>query len=237
MKLKNALKQSKEQTKTCIECFKDFKVKSFRNVFAYSHISCDKCFNLYSPKFYTFYVGGKKCLSLYDYDENFKSKLFQFKGCYDVALAPSFLDTFAWELKIMFMNYIIVPVPSWVKDDEERGFNHVEEIFQVIGLKMVKLFIKVKEYKQSDQSFENRKEINAIINLIDNVDIKYKNVLLVDDVITSGNTIKRCINLLVDKGIKNIKILTLSVSKHHPIKKENMLRKAFLKLKKLNKVD
>ena len=91
-------------------------------------------------------------------------------------------------------------------------------------------------YKQSEQSADNRSNIKNIIE-IKNVDLRDKKILLVDDVITTGNTLKACINLLISKGAKSVKILTLSMVKNKQNDKTSMLKKAFLKLVKINKVD
>lgn len=226
------MKQLKTPTKNCLECFNDYKDKSLRNIIVGTENICDKCFNQLSIKFYSFKVDGISCLSLYDYDDYFRSRLFQFKGCYDIALAKSFIETYIAELTILYWGYIIIPIPSNKEDDEERGFNHVVEVFKNIPLTMEHVFIKNKLHKQSDQSFEKRNEIHHVIDKIDSVKLKDKKVLLVDDVITSGNTIKRCINLLREKGCKKIKVLTLSASKHLEKGKESFIKKVVEKMKK-----
>lgn len=236
-KLKNVLATLKQPTRICIDCFKEKYDRSLRTLLNKDLSTCDKCFNIFSIKFYSFKVLGFSCLSLYDYDDEFRSKLFQLKGCYDIVLAQSFLETYARELSILYSGYTIVMVPSSKEDDKKRGFNHVEEIFKVLKLDVLEnVFYKEVTYKQSDQKFDDRGNIKKIIK-INKIDLSNKKILLVDDVITSGNTIKTCINLLVNNGVKKIKILTLSLSKHYNLKRENMLKKAWKKLIKINKVD
>lgn len=236
-KLKNVLTTLKQPTKICIDCFDEKYERSLRTLFNKALSTCDKCFNVFSIKFYSFKVLGFSCLSLYDYDDEFRSKLYQLKGCYDIVIAKSFLETYARELSILYSGYIIVCAPSSKDDDMKRGFNHVIEIFKVLKLNLIEnVFYKEIAYKQSDQKFDDRKNIEKVIK-INKIDLKDKKILLVDDVITSGNTIKTCLNLLLNSGVKHIKILTLSVSKHYNLKRENMLKKALKKLMKINKVD
>lgn len=103
----------------------------------------------------------------------------------------------------------MIPAPSYQKNDEERGFNHVEEMFSVLNLKMKKCIHKTKQVKQADLTTKERQEIGSVLE-IDNVDLSGKNVLLVDDVYTTGSTIKAMINLVRQKGAKKIKVLLMS---------------------------
>ena len=55
------------------------------------------------------------------------------------------------------------------------------------------------------------KHLNSIaINRNSSVDIYGKNVLLFDDVITTGNTIRACVQKLLDGGAKKVAVLTLA---------------------------
>ena len=236
MKLKNVLNLSMNQTFFCVNCFKESNKISLRNIFIDSPTICDKCFNQFSIHFYKFKVLGFSCLSIYDYDDVFKSRLYQLKGCYDIVLARSFLESFIDELNLIYRSFYLVFVPSSLQDDLARGFNHVKVIFSFLKLKQLDILYKKMNYKQSEQSADNRSNIKNIIE-IKNVDLSDKKILLVDDVITTGNTLKACINLLINKGAKSIKILTLSMAKNKQNDKTSMLKKAFLKLVKINKVD
>ena len=96
-----------------------------------------------------------------------------------------------------------------MKSDKERGFNHVEEIFSVLKLKILKCIHKTKQVKQADLTTKEREKIGKVLR-IDDVDLKHKKVLLVDDVFTTGSTIKSMIKLVKEKGAKNIKVLLMS---------------------------
>ena len=108
-----------------------------------------------------------------------------------------------------FNNYIIVPAPSSKKSNEERGFNHVEEMFSVLHLKMLKCIHKTKDVKQADLNTEDRAKIGDVL-VIDDVDLTGKKILLVDDVYTTGATIKSMIKLVKQKGAKKVKVLLMS---------------------------
>ena len=126
---------------------------------------------------------------MYDYDDLIQSTLYQFKGCFDIELSGVFLDYFRWYLHFKYLDYVIVPAPSSKENDSERGFNHVIEIFKHLRLK--------------------RKNIKDIL-AIKNVNLTNKKILIVDDVCTTGSTIKAMIELVKSKHPKTIKVLVMS---------------------------
>ena len=147
---------------------------------------------------------------IYKYDSTIKTYLYQFKGCFDYELYPVFLFRFKFMLHFMYRDYYIVPAPSYKEDDEKRGFNHVEMIYSVLNLKILKLFIKTEHHKQTDCTRNERSEIYKYMKVNSNVDVKGKKILLVDDVFTTGSTMKSMIKLLKQLKPSKIKILVLS---------------------------
>ena len=150
---------------------------------------------------------------IYKYDSTIKTYLYQFKGCFDYELYPVFLFRFKFMLHFMYRDYYIVPAPSYKEDDEKRGFNHVEMIYSVLNLKILKLFIKTEHHKQTECTKRERMEIYKYMKVKEDIDIKGKKVLLVDDVFTTGSTMKCLIDLIKDKGPKIVKVLVLSKTK------------------------
>lgn len=145
---------------------------------------------------------------MYDYDDLIQSTLYQFKGCFDIELSGVFLDYFRWYLHFKYLDYVIVPAPSSKENDSERGFNHVIEIFKHLRLKIEPCIYKTKNIKQSDLSAEERKNIKDIL-AIKNVNLTNKKILIVDDVYTTGSTIKAMIELVKSKHPKTIKVLVM----------------------------
>lgn len=131
----------------------------------------------------------------------------------DIALSMVFLSPFKNYLELIYKDYIILPIPSTLSSDKKRGFNHVKEIAKTLNLKVKEVFYKSKDYKQTSQRFEKRKEIKNVIKLKGTLD-KTKKYLLLDDVITSGSTIKTCVDLLKKQGIKHVKVLVISDNYH-----------------------
>ena len=159
---------------------------------------------------------------LYIYNDFFKELLYRYKGLGDLALAPVFLEPFKKYLKKRYKGYIIVIVPSNVNDNFRRGFAFLPWIFKSLNFEMISPFTKQKEYKQA--SSKHREDIKNIIVFKENIFVSNKKLLIVDDVITSGYTLKTCMDLLRKKHPKKIDYLVLA-SKKENIKKSTKLLK------------
>ncbi len=109
----------------------------------------------------------------------------------------------------------MIPVPSYEEDDKIRGFNHVETIFSRIKLPMVKALHKTDHFKQAENSGKERKNIKDYLKIKNVPGITGKKVLLVDDVYTTGSTMKACIELVQKLNPKEIKILVMSKTIFH----------------------
>ena len=156
-----------------------------------------------------FSVDGVECFHIYYYNAKIQEMLYQYKGCKDFELHSVFLEYYLPYLNFKFNGYTIIPAPSSKQSDEERGFNHVEEIFKNLRLKMLKCIHKTKQVKQADLTTKEREKIGQYL-VIDDIDLSHKKVLLVDDVYTTGSTIKSMIKLVREKGAKKIKVLLMS---------------------------
>ena len=206
----NLYETLKEPTKICKICFKEIKCKKLSIIFSKNEILCPECSSLFKPVFKRFYVKGIPALAIYHYDETIRTYLYQFKGCFDYELYPVFLYRFVFYLRFLYKDYVIVPAPSYIEDDEIREFNHVEEIFSLLNLKIVKAFIKTEHHKQTEATMKTRHEIRNYMKVNEGIDITGKKILLVDDVFTTGSTMKTMIRLVRKLKPAKIKILVLS---------------------------
>ena len=197
------------QTRVCKLCFKEIKDNSINSFLGKNYSLCSNCYKKLEPKFISFKNDGVKCLALYQYNEDLKGLIYQFKGCFDYELKDIFLDRFKTVLKLYFYDYLAVPVPSYKDDDLVRQFNHVEEAFKGLGIKYVKVIEKTKRIKQSDQHKNDRAKIGNFLRIVNGEQIYKKKILLVDDIFTTGSTIKACISLLKQYQPKKIKVLVL----------------------------
>ena len=204
----------KERTEICKICFKEYSRNSLRTIFHNDQI-CYACYKKLKPVFISHKIDDIKALSIYYYDEDIKTFLYQLKGCYDIELSSVFLANFVYLLKIRFHNYYVIPIPSYHLDDVAREFNHVEEVFKYLKLPMLKILYKSEKYKQSDHKAKDRHLISNYLKVSDLKQVENKRILLVDDVITTGSTLRAAIKLIKEGHPKCIRILTIAMTKEH----------------------
>ena len=208
------------RTKICKLCFKEYKDYSLNSLFRKNISLCPDCQKKLEPKFIRFRVEGVDGTAIYEYNEDLKGLIYQFKGCYDFELKDIFLERFKYELKLHFYDYLAVPVPSYSDDDVVREFNHVEEAFKSLNMRYLKLIEKTERVKQSDRHQKERENIGDFLRISQNENLRGKKILLVDDIFTTGSTIKACLKLLKSLNPKKIKVLVLCkvVGKEHMAK-------------------
>ncbi|MDD3383584.1 MAG: phosphoribosyltransferase family protein [Bacilli bacterium] len=190
----------------CQKQIKDFSLNKFLNP---NELICDNCYCQMNSIDKKFKINGIKAIALYKYNDFMKKVILQIKMHKDYELAQNILNNKINSLKRKFKNYYLVYVPSTKDSDQQRGFNHVETIFNGIGIKKDNIFFKKENYKQSNIKFKDRNKISKIIDLKKRPQINQK-YLIVDDIITSQNSLKTCINLLKKNNVSKIKVLVLA---------------------------
>ncbi len=207
--MKRQLETLKKETRVCKICFEKFNVATYTKIGVYNQIICKNCLKKFKSKFIRYEIEGIRGLAIFNYDDTMKQLIYQFKGCGDYELYPVFLDTYKNELSLLFHSYVMIPIPSSINDDEKREFNHVKEMFGVLKLPMIDALMKTDNFKQSDHTAAGRRQIIEHMKVRNNVEIYNKNILIVDDISTTGNTLKAAIKLLKERHPKRIRILTL----------------------------
>ncbi len=206
-------KKLKETINYCKICFKKIEFAGISNIFHRNCVLCSLCQNRFIPTFELFTINGVKGLAIYDYDANIKELLYQLKGCKDYELASIFISPFKHELSLRYKDYVLLPIPSYKEEDLERGFNHVLELFKSLNLPFENLLEKTEKYKQSDHSQKDRENIKNVLKIKDINRLNNKKVLIVDDVMTTGSTIRAVISLLKEVKVKKLEILVMSKTK------------------------
>lgn len=115
-------------------------------------------------------------------------------------------------------NFVIIPVPLHKKRLRQRGFNQAELLANEIGkffqISVLNNVLKRIEFEIPQTKIENRKQrkenIKNAFQYIGFESIKNKNVLLIDDVATTGATLNECAKILKQNGAKIIWAATIA---------------------------
>lgn len=113
---------------------------------------------------------------------------------------------------------VICYVPMTKKSEKKRGFNQCEVIARHIGHHInipvsdcIKKIKNTKEQKTLTKE-ERVKNLRGAFKISSDKDIKNKNVILIDDVMTTGATINECKYVLKKSGVNKITVLTIAKS-------------------------
>ncbi|MBP8688810.1 ComF family protein [Patescibacteria group bacterium] len=118
-------------------------------------------------------------------------------------------------------NYILIPVPISKKRLNERGFNQsyifANELSKKININIYPDVL-IKDKNTADQvgltQEERSKNLKSAFSVKYDKIIKYnlydKNVILVDDVVTTGSTVANCAMILKNNRFKKVFVLTIA---------------------------
>jgi ComF family protein len=141
---------------------------------------------------------------------------FKFKGRKDVGrLLIRLLED---ELKVMREGFdVIVPLPVTEKRLKERGFNQSYVMAEEIGAITARSLSSFSLYKQRETEDqyrlsreERRKNVRGAFAVRSAETIRDKRVLLVDDLMTTGNTVGEASRLLLSAGAKAVVVFALA---------------------------
>lgn len=110
----------------------------------------------------------------------------------------------------------IIPVPLHRRRQRQRGYNQAELLARVIGRYFeVPVIPALERIKDTHPQFDLQREarstnIKGAFKVLDTKAVYNKNVLLLDDIYTTGSTIGECSKVLKTAGARRIEILTLS---------------------------
>ena len=115
-------------------------------------------------------------------------------------------------------SYLLIPVPLHPKKLIKRGFNQSEEICKGInnafGFRInTKSLIRISNTEsQTKKNRESRwEDLNGVFKLENPELIKNKNIILVDDVFTTGATFEVCYNELIKGKPNSVSFVSLAV--------------------------
>lgn len=208
--LKNLSKQLKIPTieHYCLACAEKISPTSYNYIFN-EPVLCDKCLERIKPVYKSIRINEIDITYLCNYESPLKEWLLQYKEQFDIALAPVFFYLFKTYIKLNFFNYAIVIAPSSLSSIKKREFSHMYEMCKSLNMPIYDILRKKDSATQKGKNALQRSKIESNITSINIERIKNKKVLLIDDVITTGATIKACYNELMKGKPNKIKCLIL----------------------------
>jgi competence protein ComFC len=152
-------------------------------------------------------------LSFHAYDDHISKLLVLYKEHFDEALAPIFFDKYKKQLNKKYRGYTCIPLPSSSEKVAQRGFHHLHRMIESLDLTVADVLVKTKDIKQARLSKEERKHIDMIFEIRENREYSLDKVVLIDDVCTTGASLKAAIALLRP----HCKVLCAITFAYHPL--------------------
>ena len=110
---------------------------------------------------------------------------------------------------------LITYVPTLGSHIRERGFDHTQLLAKQLGkitrFPVAQTLIKLKSVSQKGANrVERKKQLKGAFMVINPEKVKDKNVLLLDDVITTGATIEECAAILYTAGALSVDVVAFA---------------------------
>ncbi len=154
--------------------------------------------------------------SIFEYRNEMRELLYQFKFRNRLRLGPVLADFFAEALKERRARGLLVPVPGNPVSVRARGWDPMVVIAGVLGrnhgFPVGRLLARRPGSAQKTLSYEERRS-----NLAGKVRLRRPppagtaRVVLLDDVFTTGATASECAHLLEEAGVQSVEVLTLAI--------------------------
>ena len=168
------------------------------------------------------YISQNRILSVYPYSSEMRTIIHQLKyyGKLHLAehLGEAMADLLNKDKKIKGADFLI-PVPLHKVKKRSRGFNQSEllarKISQLSGISMIDNVFLRKRYTENQSLLpidKRAKNVEGAFEVKNGDILQGKNLVLVDDIITTGSTINECIKVLMDAGSGKVTALTAAVS-------------------------
>ncbi len=185
---------------------------------------CQKCTQIIQPQLYIQTYpkthSFRKHIYLFHYQGELRELFLSYKFQNQSHLYHAFAEILIKNEKIYgnLKNYdIILPVPISKQRKKERGYNQSALIARKIA-KQAGIFYaphvlqKIKHNApQHTLGIKKRRENVQNAYIIKHPEIiQHKKVLLVDDIFTTGNTVKECSRVLQQAGVTEVSVLTIA---------------------------
>ncbi|NHM29972.1 ComF family protein [Neobacillus terrae] len=146
-------------------------------------------------------------ISLYVYNDFLKEVIARFKYRGDYVIAKAFANP----IKEKLIGDVFIPIPLSEERLFERGFNQSEALLSGAGIPAtLGILTRVHTEKQSKKTRNERIHLPQVFQITEDTKIYGKKVVLIDDIYTTGSTLRHAAKLLKEAGAKSVESFTLA---------------------------
>lgn len=126
-------------------------------------------------------------------------------------LRERFPDWMAWA-------DLMTAVPLHPKKQKKRGFNQADLLCRKISAEtgmvyvpdLLRRLVHTKPQSSLDAA-QRRENLKGVFALVEGADVEGKHILLIDDIFTTGSTLRECSRVLLRSGAAEVRVFCLSV--------------------------
>lgn len=157
---------------------------------------------------------------LFTYKNTIKEKIDNFKFYRNLKQGKELIDLVLQHFNLYFDIDYLVPVPSHFVENTMRGYETMSYLVYLLS-KNLKIDFKPvlrKKFFPLFKRTQKKKSRKARVNSFGRFYIKdaskvfNKNILLIDDVLTTGTSVKELVDLLYFNGAKSVKVLVIALA-------------------------
>ena len=190
----------------CLYCDEEIATYTFKSLILKEDSLCPSCRRRLQVKRKKIDLGGFEAEAFFPYDGFYRDLLLQYKECHDEALRDVFVYDLKEYLELKYHGYVLLCIPSSEKKREERGFDHLKGMFQSVQLKQIDGLKMLEERTQEGKNFMERRQMIGNYRYFGP---HYESILLADDVITTGSTLKGAVESL-SGHCERLKVISLA---------------------------
>jgi competence protein ComFC len=149
--------------------------------------------------------------SVYMYNEFMKEvvAIWKFRG--DYAMVKAFQEEFRREFYHHFDHtFLIVPIPLSAERLYERGFNQAKALAELLALPIHDILARHHLEKQSKKSRRERLRTENVFQFSGKMPLQDKHIVLIDDIYTTGTTLRHAAKVLLKAGAASVSSFTLA---------------------------